>query len=118
MARATSSLPVPLSPVMSTGNVWSATRPMALYTSCMPGPVNYNDLMLPEDRPATREAVFTALRERRMYDDEHRIRHKDGSARWIWSRGHAVFAPDGALRFLEGWNLDITPRKQAEERLP
>src|SRR5262252_1615532 len=28
MARATSSLPVPLSPVMSTGNVWSATRPM------------------------------------------------------------------------------------------
>src|SRR5580692_3784252 len=30
--------------------------------------LNYNDLMLPEDRAATREAVFTALRERRMYD--------------------------------------------------
>ena len=46
--------------------------------------LNYNDFMLPEDRAATREAVFTALRERRMYDDEHRIRHKDGSVRWIW----------------------------------
>src|SRR5260221_11842029 len=37
MARATSSLPVPLSPVISTGKVWSATRPMALYASCIPG---------------------------------------------------------------------------------
>ena len=41
-----------------------------------------------------------------MYDVEHRIRHKDGSVRWIWSHGHGVFAPDGSLRFIEGWNLD------------
>ncbi len=33
MARATSSLPVPLSPVMRTVTFWRATRPMALYTS-------------------------------------------------------------------------------------
>src|SRR5208283_4673322 len=62
-------------------------------------------------------AVFTALRERRMYEDEHRIRHKDGSVRWIWARGHGVFAPDGSLLFIEGLNLDITRRKQAEEKL-
>src|SRR5579864_9319828 len=79
--------------------------------------LNYNDIMLPEDRSATREAVVTALRQRRVYDVEHRIRHKDGSIRWIWARGHGVFAPDGSLRFIEGWNLDITPRKQAEEEL-
>src|SRR6516225_6621585 len=78
---------------------------------------NYADIMLPEDRPATREAVFTALRERRMYEAEHRIRHRGGSVRWIWARGHGVFAPDGSLRFIEGLNLDITDRKQAEERL-
>jgi PAS domain-containing protein len=52
-----------------------------------------------------------------MFDDEHRIRHKDGSVPWIWARGHGVFAPDGSLRFIEGWNLDITPKKQAEEEL-
>src|SRR5438132_1368297 len=79
--------------------------------------LNYADIMLPEDRPATREAVFTALRERRMYEAEHRIRHKDGSVRWIWARGHGVFAPDGSLRFIEGLNLDMTRQKQAEERL-
>ncbi len=45
--------------------------------------LSYNDIMLPEDRSATREAVLTALRERAMYDVEHRVRHKDGSVRWI-----------------------------------
>jgi PAS domain S-box-containing protein len=81
------------------------------------GQLNYNDIILPEDRSATREAVVTALRERRVFDIEHRIRNKDGSVRWIWARGHGVFAPDGSLRFIEGWNLDITRRKQAEEEL-
>src|SRR5262249_36647874 len=79
--------------------------------------INYIDLMLPEDRQATRAAILTALRERGTYEDEHRIRHKDGSGRWIWARGHGGFAPDGSLRFLEGLNLDITARKQAEEAL-
>src|SRR5438105_2836432 len=79
--------------------------------------LHYADIMLPKDRPATREAVFTALRERRMYEAEHRIRHKDGSIRWIWARGHGVFAPDGSIRFSEGLNLDMTRQKQAEERL-
>jgi two-component system sensor histidine kinase/response regulator len=79
--------------------------------------LNYGDIMLPEDRPATHEAVFTALRERRMYEAEHRIRHKDGSVRWIWARGHGVFAPDGSLRFIEGLNLDMTRQKRAEENL-
>ena len=63
--------------------------------------LSYNDIMLSEDRSATREAVLTALRERAMYDVEHRIRHKDGSVRWIWSRGHGVFPSDGSLRFIE-----------------
>jgi two-component system, sensor histidine kinase and response regulator len=79
--------------------------------------VSYTDIMLPEDRPKTRQAVFTALAQGRMYEVEHRIRHKDGSIRWIWARGHGVFAPDGSLRFIEGLNLDITPQKQAEGAL-
>src|SRR5215469_8274470 len=77
--------------------------------------LSYNDIMLSEDRSATREAVLTALRERAMYNVEHRIRHKDGSIRWIWSRGHGVFDPEGSLRFIEGWQLDVTHQKQAEE---
>jgi two-component system, sensor histidine kinase and response regulator len=79
--------------------------------------LNYGDIMLLEDRRGTREAVFTALSERRMYEAEHRIRHKDGSVRWIWARGHGVFAPGGSLRFIEGLNLDVTRQKWTEEAL-
>ncbi|MGO9464866.1 MAG: response regulator [Isosphaeraceae bacterium] len=79
--------------------------------------LNYGDIMLPQDRLATARAVLTALRERRMYEDEHRIQHKDGSVRWIWARGHGVFEPDGSLRFIEGLNLDMTRQKRAEEEL-
>src|SRR5262249_55543456 len=83
--------------------------------------VNYTDIILPEDQQATRKAIlegiWTALRARGTYEEEHRSRHKGGSIRWIWARGQGVFAPDGSLRFLEGLNLDITARKQAEEAL-
>ncbi len=78
--------------------------------------INYIDIMLPEDRLATREAILTAVRERGTYEDEHRIRHKDGSIRWIWARGHGVFAPGGSLRFLEGLNLDITRASRPSRR--
>ncbi len=79
--------------------------------------INYGDIMLPEDRPATREGVLNALRDRRMYEAEHRIRHKDGTVRRIWARGHGVFADDGSLRFIEGLNLDVTRQKRTEEEL-
>src|SRR5262245_18179565 len=45
--------------------------------------LNYMEIMLPEDRSATLETIVAALRERRTYETVHRIRHKDGSVRWI-----------------------------------
>src|SRR5258707_15272744 len=47
--------------------------------------LNYAHIMLPEDRPATPGAALTALRERRMYEAEHRIRHKDGWCSWTFT---------------------------------
>jgi len=41
--------------------------------------------------------------------------HKDGSVRWMLSRGSAVRAADGTLRRLVGTKVDITHRRQAEE---
>src|SRR5438445_9300290 len=35
--------------------------------------IDYIDIMLPEHRKATRDAILTALQQRRTYEDEHRI---------------------------------------------
>ena len=65
MARATSSLPVPLSPVISTGTSWAATRPMALYTSL-------------HGRAGSRRWLRRRVVVRRRLGDDGRLAHQPG----------------------------------------
>jgi len=52
------------------------------------------------------------------YSDEFRLRHKDGSYRWIHSQGKGQVGRDNKIVKLHGCHLDITGRKRAEkERL-
>ena len=48
---------------------------------------------------------------------EHRVRHRDGSYRWVLSRGVAVLDEEGRAVRMAGSMTDITRRKAAEERL-
>ncbi|MFO0731549.1 MAG: PAS domain S-box protein [Nitrospiraceae bacterium] len=48
---------------------------------------------------------------------ELRMVRKDGTIIWTEVRGHALRAPNGAVSRLIGTTVDITERKQAEDRL-
>ncbi|MBS1858396.1 MAG: response regulator, partial [Acidobacteria bacterium] len=51
------------------------------------------------------------------YSIEYRMRHRDGSWRWVLARGQAVWDEKGQPLRHVGSHSDITERKQAEEAL-
>jgi len=52
-----------------------------------------------------------------QYLDEYRIRTKDGLTLWIHDEAWPVLAEDGSILFWRGVMLDITDRREAEDRL-
>ncbi|MBI4844137.1 MAG: EAL domain-containing protein [Nitrospirae bacterium] len=52
-----------------------------------------------------------------QFQNEHRIKHKDGSYRWMLSRGLAVSDDSGKVHRMAGSITDITEKKINEEQL-
>jgi len=72
----------------------------------------------PEDHDRAMATVKDYLEGRTVdYELEHRLRHKDGRYRWILARGAAVFDGQSRPYRFVGSHLDITRRREAEERL-
>jgi len=70
----------------------------------------------PEDRDRQRRARRNAIRGGADFEAEYRTISPEGDVRWILIRGHAGKDNDGRVRRMAGVSLDITGRKEAEER--
>ncbi len=73
----------------------------------------------PEDKDATVAAFAAACdpRKRALYDVEYRtVGKEDGVIRWVAAKGRALFDSNGKCVRVLGTAIDITRRKQAEER--
>jgi PAS domain S-box-containing protein len=72
----------------------------------------------PDDLEPTLAALEqTILRRSGILDLEFRMRHKNGSWRWIMSRGNFLPNPGGPAIQMAGVHLDITERKRIESAL-
>ncbi|MBD0305281.1 MAG: PAS domain S-box protein [Nitrospiraceae bacterium] len=83
----------------------------------MPGDL-VDTLVHPDDLAGIRQwlARFDTLADGEIIEHEHRVRHADGSYRWIFARA-AVFerTPEGTAKQIIGVVVDITERKRTEE---
>ncbi|MGE3771285.1 MAG: PAS domain-containing protein [Gammaproteobacteria bacterium] len=77
------------------------------------------DLVHPQDMPRVQATLNAHLDGRtEYYETEHRLRHRDGSWRWVLDRGRVVErTPDGRPLRALGTHADITARKEAEHAL-
>lgn len=72
----------------------------------------------PEDVEALEAEIADHIKgETSHFEMEHRMLHKDGTYRWMLSRGMVVRDPEGKASRMAGSQSDITERKQAEEQL-
>jgi PAS domain S-box-containing protein len=72
----------------------------------------------PDDHDRASRAIQDYLEGRSVdYDIEHRLRHKDGSYRWVLARGAAVRDGEGRPHRMVGSHIDITAQKQTTSKL-
>jgi two-component system cell cycle sensor histidine kinase/response regulator CckA len=102
---------------------WSSYTPefCTLY-GLPPGtpPITYEewrDFVHPDDRERVIEDLEAALAGERSYDTEYRVVWRDGSIRWIASRGQVIPAQPGRPRRMIGVNFDVTRRREADLQL-
>lgn len=78
----------------------------------------WRELLHPEDRTKSLARITEYLEGRTPeYATEFRLRHKDGSYRWIYSRGNLMNDADGKPYRILGCHLDITKRKRIDFQL-
>ena len=71
----------------------------------------------PDDRDRVVAVNAETNDTREPYVAEYRFRIADGSYRWIHDEAAIVRDPDGTPSYWQGVFIDITPQKEAEERL-
>ena len=103
----------------TTNEMWVSDKLRELFQFSPDGETTYTDYELrvhPEDRERRNQAVQRAIQTQGGYETEYRILLPDGTVRWIGGRGRCLLEPEGRSTRLLGLSMDITERKQAEQK--
>jgi PAS domain S-box-containing protein len=74
-------------------------------------------LMHPDDLARLEAANAFDAKDTAPFDHEYRMRHADGRWVWVHDSSTAVCDASGAAAYFQGFMLDVTRRKEAEQRV-
>ncbi len=77
----------------------------------------FNSIILEEHRERLWKKWQDALAKHEVFVDEYVIISADGSHKWVYEQGAGIYDKQGQLEALEGFIMDITDRKEAEDLL-
>jgi PAS domain S-box-containing protein len=77
------------------------------------GTMTYASAIHPDDAKTVDDAVAAGNARNEPFTVEYRLRHKDGSLRWVFEKGCVIKDTEGKPIYLDGVILDITESKQA-----
>jgi PAS domain S-box-containing protein len=80
----------------------------------MSGKMNFGEMIHPDDQKWVGKDLDDAVAAKQSFEQEFRIIHRDGSIRWINSRGVATYDDGGNPEFGDGTMFDVTEQKKAE----
>jgi PAS domain S-box-containing protein len=75
------------------------------------------DSVHPEDVDLCRHTYEPAFEARKPFLMEYRVRHADGRYRWLLATGVPKYGADGSFAGYIGCDVDITERRNAEDRI-
>ncbi|MEX1382672.1 PAS domain S-box protein, partial [Lutibacter sp.] len=79
--------------------------------------IKFGNIIVPDDKDFVWEELQKALAKKTTFNIEYRIQHKNRNLKNVWEQGKGIFDDQGNLLGIEGFILDITEKKQTEEKL-
>lgn len=79
------------------------------------GKISVSDIIIPSDYKIVEQAINECIKSKKPHEIEYGIYHADGTIRYVYERGIAVFDDDGQPIYLDGVIVDITERRKNEK---
>ena len=77
---------------------------------------SFTSIIHPDDRKKIEDQIEATIKKKAPYTLEYRIMHRNGSIRWVYEKGQAIYEDDSVL-WLDGIIYDMQEQKEVEQRL-
>ena len=79
--------------------------------------LSFADIIIKEDRDKVWNEVQNAVKKKEKFVISYRIRHQNGSIKWVWEQGLGIFDKNDELQSIDGFISDLTEKITTENAL-